>query len=145
MRDNTNLPCGKQHAMRRKSSDRHFQKIWRPSIVSTTLQQSENVREIFRFSHRFWRDILVKVSDSDTQTLERKRSARKISRQNFTTRLAEKNGEKDHSALLQGSCSEALVRFLPFVVHLPSRPQKLPGIRPANPPAPYRAQKLRRP
>ena len=38
-----------------------------------------NLREIVRFSVRFWREILVKFFALDTQILERKRSTQKIS------------------------------------------------------------------
>ena len=63
---------------------------------------------MFRFSQRFGREILVKFSASDTQILEN--IARGKFHQNFMpnlmTPLADKNREKIHSALLQGSCSE---------------------------------------
>ena len=46
-----------------------------------------HLRDIFRFSHRFWREALA----------------------NFTTSLAERNGEEFHSALLQGGCCENIL------------------------------------
>ena len=63
--------------------------------------------------HRSWREVLVRFSDSDTQTLEN--AARGKIHQNFaanfTTPLAEKNGESFHSTLLQAFCSDKVEHF----------------------------------
>ena len=68
-----------------------------------------NLREIFRFSHRFWREILVKFSVAHPNP--GKRSAEnftKISRQ-ISRHLWQRKTEKNFtSALLQGSCSEKI-------------------------------------
>ena len=54
------------------------------------------MREILRFSHRFWHAILVKFSASDTQTLENVAHGKfhKNFTSNFTTPLAERKYEK---------------------------------------------------
>ena len=60
-----------------------------------------------------WREFLVKFYASDTQTLEKvaRGKFKQNFQPNFTTPVAEKNGEKAHSALLQGSCSEKLSKI----------------------------------
>ena len=71
--------------------------VSRAKIAQRHAPAEWNLREISRFSRRFWRELLVKFSASDTQTLEN--VARGIFHKNFTpnftTPLAEKNREKN--------------------------------------------------
>ena len=78
-----------------------------------------NLREIFRFSHRFWREILVKFSVAHPNP--GKRSAKnftKISRQ-ISRQFWQRKTEKIFtSALLQGSCSDNVhARFQEKISH----------------------------
>ena len=74
-----------------------------------------NLREIFRFSHRFWHEILVKFSAAHPNP--GKRSAEnftKISRQ-ISRHVWQRKTEKNFtSALLQGSCSDHFPFSLQF-------------------------------
>ena len=98
--------------------------IWQcPSTVSCTVPSSKspncrwihqrcapaewNLSEIFRFSHRFWREILVKFSVAHPNPGKRStENFTKISRQ-ISRHLWQRKTEKNFtSALLQGSCSE---------------------------------------
>ena len=80
-------------------------------VVQRCAPAEWNLREIFRFSHRFWREILVKFSVAHPNP--GKRSAEnftKISRQ-ISRHLWQRKTEKNFtSALLQGSCSEVVMR-----------------------------------
>ena len=66
-----------------------------------------NFREIFRFSHRFWREILVKFSVAHPNPGKRStENFTKISRQ-ISRQLWQRKTEKNFtSALLQGGCSD---------------------------------------
>ena len=66
-----------------------------------------NLREIFRFSHRFWREIWVKFSVARPNPGKRStENSTKISRL-ISRHLSQRKTEKIFtSALLQGSCSE---------------------------------------
>ena len=79
----------------------------RRGTISAAPPAEWNLREIFRFSHRFWREILVKFSAAHRNPGKRSAEnftqiSRQISR-HFWQRKTEKFFT---SALLQGSCSE---------------------------------------
>ena len=76
-------------------------------LAANAKEANENLREIFRFSHRFWREILVKFSVAHPNPGERStENFTKISRQ-ISRHLWQRKTEKIFtSALLQGSCSD---------------------------------------
>ena len=79
-----------------------------------------NLCEIFRFSHRFWREILVKFSVAHPNPGKRRtENFTKISRQ-ISRHLWQRKTEKNFtSALLQGSCSEWIVWKWNAISHVP--------------------------